>query len=267
MTLLVSLIVTRSEARLTCSGPVQFSSPAFATDDSSQWAERVEFLFKFIDEHYTIRTTGDCNTLVRVSGQGGFDLASLKKIAQTAIWCEGAIESLLPRQGMGDSLAKRNYRDNTSFSRGTITRKASIDVVRGCATLEDLIEIMCPLGDTSYQWNFGDILSEFGRTVEFRRGSQSDCPEDIFRWVEFTTAFVYAAMQSGKPEQLAEFEDSVYNLLIFINRAKIKQMLPPGLTGMRRLLSFLAAGLASSTSESRAVHAAQEPVDTTMEGV
>lgn len=160
-------------------------------------------MWQYLEGDYYVTTNDSCGTHVHVSFIGGWTLPNLKRVCQSIIYFEPAIEAMLPETRLGNEYSKSNWIDNASLGRKNLSRQQSIEAIQKCSNMRDLVLLMNPPHegnhDKMFGWNLLYLLSSPNGTVEFRRGSGSSSVEEAFMWAEFAIAFVMAAIRVSTP--------------------------------------------------------------------
>ena len=133
------------------------------------------------------------------------------------IWFEPAIEAVLPKQRRQNKWAKTNHRDHPQFKVQTI--EDIFHTIDSCETTDAMIECMNPQDDRYFGWNFTNLRANAIGTVEFRRPPGVTGQATCLSWMEFTAAFVRAAISIQDPTSLLRNQQSVEGMKSFLHTA------------------------------------------------
>ena len=133
------------------------------------------------------------------------------------IWFEPAIEVMLPKQRRQNKWAKANHKDHPQFKVQTI--EDIFHTINSCETTDAMIECMNPQDDRYFGWNFTNLRADSIGTVEFRRPPGVTGRATSLSWMEFTAAFVRAAISIQDPTGLLNNQQSVEGMKSFLRTA------------------------------------------------
>ena len=178
-------------------------------------------MWDFLVRNYIVISHPSCGTHIHVSLAEGYTPGKVKRITQAVLHFEPAFEALLPIDRRQNEYARSNWIDNPCFGRNNMSRRDSIAMIERCATIEDVVNLMCPAQTKYYGWKFLNIIIDPTRTIEFRRAPCSSTAEDVFIWAELAISFVQAAVKFGTSENLSKVPNTLEGLQRFLLNAGI----------------------------------------------
>ncbi|PGG97883.1 hypothetical protein AJ79_09055 [Helicocarpus griseus UAMH5409] len=193
---------------------IELISPLLRDFPGSVWREDVMAVWDFLARHYYVSGDKNCSTHVHISRAGTFSATDLKRVAQAVIYFEPAFEAILPPDRRANEYTRSNWIDNPNFGYKNLSRDQAIEIIEGLNTVEEVMDTMNPNQSKYFGWNF--ISVKKFNTIEFRRGSVSLSPEDVFMWVELAMSFIRAAMAVQSKDQFQQYSPTVGGLRNFL---------------------------------------------------
>jgi Putative amidoligase enzyme len=199
-------------------------SPLFVAYPDSPWRNYVQATWKALQDSYEI--TGDqfCGTHIHISVEGGYSFQELKRIAQSVIHFEPALDALVPAHRLTphNEFAMSNWLDSKSFAYKNRTRAESIKFIAGMTDFYTFLQVMNPEGERRYGFNFRSIDKYY--TIEFRKPPASRSAEECLRWAELALSFIQSAIQFGSPERLEKVPQTVGGLRWFLEKSHVPDL-------------------------------------------
>ncbi|RYP36068.1 hypothetical protein DL767_003540 [Monosporascus sp. MG133] len=208
----------------------EFKSPAF--DLGRDWRAQVRKLWETVGvrqsttpEHFV-----QCSTNIHFSlgNEEKTPLEEAQRIIFAAIYFENAIKSIMPTHWKARRFFESNMKESQTTRAGQfdITMMQVWKKIREKKSIEDLHDLVCHdkdayrrakgLHNKNFKWNLKGINY---KTIEFRQIPVSRSAEDAEDWVDFTAAFVRAALaaDTGDLDRAAESDttaalNALYNL-------------------------------------------------------
>jgi len=206
----------------------------------------VEQTWDYLHCHWSITDSDLCATHVHISFEPPkiYTDEEIRRIVLAAIHFETAFEVLVPASRRGNEHAKSNWLDGDKLGRESRSRPDSMAAISRAANLEQMIQLMQPLDDRNYCWNFNNLF-ELKRTIEFRKPPASTTADQALNWAELALSFVQASVVYGSLDRLRRITSNVRGLRWFLEQAHV-----PGMNEPARLQKIF---------EGKAHHAMREP--------
>lgn len=212
-------------------------SPLFVSYQGSNWRSYVEATWRSLEKSYSIQASTECATHIHVSVAKGYSLKEMKRIAQTIVHFEPAINALVPRCRLFpvNYYAKSSWLDSDKLGKENRQRAESINFISHIGSYNRLLAVMQPNEDRHYAWNFRAY--ERYRTIEFRLPPASRAAHECLAWAELAMTVVQAGIRHGTPEKLIQVPPTVGGLRWFLDQSAV-----PGMNEPRRLDEFWKLG-------------------------
>ena len=208
--------------------------------EGSKWDDLVKEIWEILNELLVIYESPSCATQVHFSVKNGFDLVSVKKIAQCIIQFEEAIEALIPPDRRENRMAVTNWINSTKLALDTNqedqtglkgrSRKESMELIDTCKTIDEVADLMNPDDSRWFAWNFLHLKSNYRWAVkdiiEFRRPAASLTADDSIKWGVFTASFAQAACRVADFTKLFKIPRNIGGLKEFIREAELEKNFP-----------------------------------------
>jgi hypothetical protein len=195
-------------------------SPRFNVSPGSPgrpWRDSVSEVWDYIQTRQSIQVDEYVGTSIQISLEPTFTLTEVKRIAQSGIHFEPAIEALMLDLDDNGLNYASNWLMSWDFAPSGRTRPDSIELIEYSPSLANVAGLMQrnePLGN--FTWEFKYLGQSQGR-VEFHRCPACHDAEEAIRYPEFTMCFVRAAMLCSR-EQLLTIPSNVGGLRWFLDR-------------------------------------------------
>lgn len=214
-------------------GGIEIISPILQASPGSRWRQHVQSMWSAVDAKYQIIPHKSCGTHVHISVAEGYNLGTVKRIAQAVIYFEPAFEALLPPDRRQNEYTMSNWIDNPHFGHRNKSRLESIATLESCSTIRQVVELICPEQNKYWGFNFLNIVNDPYATIEFRRGSACEAANGPLVWAELAMSFIQAAIKYGLPANFRKIPHTVEGLRWFLKNGGLNET--PGMNDGRYL--------------------------------
>jgi hypothetical protein len=198
-------------------------SPRFNVSPGSPgrpWRDSINEVWNYIQTRQSIRVDEYVGTSIHVSMEPTFTLLEVKRIAQSTIHFEPAIEALMPDLEDNGLNYVSNWVMSWDFAPSGRSRPESIELIEYFSYLADVAGAMqrnTPMGN--FSWEFKQLgLSQ--ERIEFHRCPACHNADEAIMYPEFTMCFLRAAMTCSK-DQLLTIPSNAGGLRWFLDRFRV----------------------------------------------
>jgi hypothetical protein len=196
-------------------------SPRFNVSPGSPgrpWRDSVSEVWEYIRTRQSIRVDEYVGTTIQLSLEPTFTLPEVKRIAQSAIHFEPAIEALMPDLDDNGLNYASNWLMSWDFAPSGRSRPDAIELLEYASNPSDVAGLMQrndPLGH--FTWEFKHLDQGPQARIDFHRCPACHNAEEAIRYPEFTMCFVRAAMLCSR-DQLLTIPSNVGGMRWFMDR-------------------------------------------------